>query len=84
MLHGWGASIAAVASIQASLRGTHRTIALDLPGFGASDPPPIPWGAEEYAAHLRAFLNQVGVTRASFVGHSHGGRVCDRAGSDAP
>ena len=75
VLHGWGASIAAVATIQASLRGTHRTIALDLPGFGASDPPPVPWGAQEYAAHLRAFLKQLGVARASFVGHSHGGRV---------
>ena len=75
VLHGWGASIAAVASIQASLGGTHRTIALDLPGFGASDPPPVPWGAEEYATHLRAFLKQLGIARASFIGHSHGGRV---------
>jgi pimeloyl-ACP methyl ester carboxylesterase len=75
VLHGWGASIAAVASIQAGLRQTHRTIALDLPGFGASDPPPTAWGAEEYAAHLRAFLRQRGISRASFIGHSHGGRV---------
>jgi len=75
VLHGWGASIAAVTSIQASLRGTHRTIALDLPGFGASDPPPVPWGTEAYATHLRAFLEQLGIARASFIGHSHGGRV---------
>ncbi|HZO28882.1 MAG TPA: alpha/beta fold hydrolase [Chloroflexota bacterium] len=75
ILHGWGASIAAVATIQACFSPTHRTIALDLPGFGASDPPPDPWGAQEYASHLRAFLKQFGVTRASFIGHSHGGRV---------
>jgi pimeloyl-ACP methyl ester carboxylesterase len=75
VLHGWGASIAAVGSIQAALRATHRTIALDLPGFGESDPPPVAWGAEEYAALVRAFLLKRGITRASFIGHSHGGRV---------
>jgi pimeloyl-ACP methyl ester carboxylesterase len=75
VLHGWGASIAAVASIQASLRGTHRTVALDLPGFGASDPPPVPWGSREYATHLRVFLSQLDISRADFIGHSHGGRV---------
>jgi pimeloyl-ACP methyl ester carboxylesterase len=75
VLHGWGASIAAVSSIQVFLRATHRTIALDLPGFGDSDPPPAAWGGAEYARHLRAFLLQLGVTRASFIGHSHGGRV---------
>jgi UDP-N-acetylmuramoyl-tripeptide--D-alanyl-D-alanine ligase len=75
VLHGWGASIAAVVSIQAALRGTHHTVALDLPGFGASDPPPVPWGGAEFAAHLRAFMRHRGITRASIIGHSHGGRT---------
>lgn len=75
ILHGWGASSAAVASIQACLRGTHRAIAPDLPGFGASDLPPAVWGSREYSAAIRAFLAALGVERASFIGHSHGGRV---------
>ncbi|MGE3913697.1 MAG: alpha/beta fold hydrolase, partial [Chloroflexota bacterium] len=75
VLHGWGCSSQTVASIQAVLRETHRTIAPDMPGFGASDAPPVPWGAAEYAANVRAFLAQLGISRASFIGHSHGGRV---------
>jgi pimeloyl-ACP methyl ester carboxylesterase len=75
VLHGWGASIAAVASIMAIFRQTHRVIALDLPGFGASDAPPVPWGTQEYATLVEALLARLGIRRASFIGHSHGGRV---------
>jgi pimeloyl-ACP methyl ester carboxylesterase len=75
VLHGWGASIGAVASIQSFLSMSHRTVAIDLPGFGASDPPPVPWSSREYAELLRAFLAQHGIGRASFVGHSFGGKL---------
>jgi UDP-N-acetylmuramoyl-tripeptide--D-alanyl-D-alanine ligase len=75
VLHGWGASIAAVASIQSFLSRTHRTVAIDLPGFGASDPPPVPWSSWEYVDLLRGFLAQRGIGRASFVGHSFGGKL---------
>jgi pimeloyl-ACP methyl ester carboxylesterase len=75
ILHGWGASSAAVTSIQACLEGDRRTIALDLPGFGDSDPPSRPWGSADYAVHLRASLQTLGVDRADLIGHSHGGRV---------
>jgi UDP-N-acetylmuramoyl-tripeptide--D-alanyl-D-alanine ligase len=75
VLHGWGASKEVVASIQTCLRLTHRTIAPDLPGFGASDLPPAAWGSEAYAALLRAFLKQLGIARASFIGHSFGGKL---------
>ncbi|MCC7367718.1 MAG: alpha/beta hydrolase [Chloroflexi bacterium] len=75
VLHGWGANSQAVGSIQAVLRETHRTIAPDLPGFGLSDPPPVPWGAQEYAACVRGLMAALGIARASIVGHSHGGRT---------
>ena len=39
ILHGWGAHIEAVAPILAALDGASDLIALDLPGFGESDPP---------------------------------------------
>jgi UDP-N-acetylmuramoyl-tripeptide--D-alanyl-D-alanine ligase len=75
VLHGWGANKETVASIQACLRGTHRTIALDLPGFGASDPPPEPWGTPQYAALVRSFMAHLGISKASFIGHSFGGKT---------
>ena len=73
VLHGWGASAAAVASIQACLAASHDSVAPDLPGFGASDPVPAVWGSEEYLATITRLLDQLGVRRASFVGHSRGG-----------
>jgi pimeloyl-ACP methyl ester carboxylesterase len=75
VLHGWGASIQAVASIIAVFRQTHRVVALDLPGFGASDPPPAPWSSDEYAALVRDALATLGIERASFIGHSFGGKL---------
>ena len=73
VLHGWGASSAAVASIQACLADSHDSVAPDLPGFGASDPLPAVWSSTEYLAVITKLLNQLGVQRASIVGHSRGG-----------
>ena len=75
ILHGWGAHIEAVGPILAALEGAFELIALDLPGFGESDPPPEAWSAADYARFVADFLDHLGVSRAHFVGHSHGGRV---------
>jgi pimeloyl-ACP methyl ester carboxylesterase len=84
VLHGWGASGAAVTSILRCLEGEHRVIAPDLPGFGASDLPPDAWGSAEYAGCVRTFLWELGVERADFIGHSHGGRVAIRLATSDP
>ncbi len=49
----------------------------DLPGFGATPPPPEPWGSEEYARHLLPLFEEPGVLadRIVLVAHSFGGRV---------
>lgn len=56
--------------------GSHRAIALDLPGFGRSPMPPdgkvsIAW----YADLVDALLEQLGVERAAVVGNSMGGFI---------
>ena len=51
-----------------------NAIALDLPGFGASPPPPAAWGAHEYAAAVGAVLSAM-QTPVVLFGHSFGGRV---------
>jgi pimeloyl-ACP methyl ester carboxylesterase len=67
-LHGWGRTRAdwlpALAGVSA--------LAVDLPGFGASPPPPVAWGSREYAELLAPLLAEGGWTVA---GHSFGGRV---------
>lgn len=47
-------------------------LAVDLPGFGASPPPPAAWGSRDYAELLAPLLSDGGWTIA---GHSFGGRV---------
>ena len=75
VLHGWGAHIEAVGPILAALEGAADVIALDLPGFGESEPPPEPWDVDSYARFIIHFLDEMAVERAHLVGHSHGGRA---------
>lgn len=74
-LHGWGGEIASFGPIPAVLADRFRTAAVDLPGFGASPLPPVPWGTFEYAECLASFLRQSDLAPCILVGHSFGGRV---------
>ena len=47
VLHGWGAHLEAIEPIVGALAADTRVIALDLPGFGESDPPPEAWDADD-------------------------------------
>ncbi len=84
VLHGWGAHIESVAPILAALEGASELIALDLPGFGESDPPEQAWDVDSYARFMIRFLDELGVERAHLVGHSHGGRVSIALAADEP
>lgn len=84
VLHGWGAHLEAVAPILSALGGASDLIALDLPGFGESDPPPEAWGSADYARFVSEFLDRLEVPRAHLVGHSHGGRVSIVLAADTP
>ncbi len=75
-LHGWqrsGADFASVAA--AAAREGIASVALDLPGFGASPLPPEAGGAALYARLLAPVLAEVGDAPLVLVGHSFGGRV---------
>jgi pimeloyl-ACP methyl ester carboxylesterase len=51
-----------------------RTVALDMPGFGAADKPAgFPYTVGGYADHLQGALERLGVTRAHLVLHDFGG-----------
>jgi pimeloyl-ACP methyl ester carboxylesterase len=55
--------------------GTHRCIAMDLPGFGASPMPAEPISITSYAATVDALLKSLDVTQAVVVGNSMGGFI---------
>ncbi len=69
-LHGWGRTRADFATLLDGL----DAVAVDLPGFGASPPPPAVWGAADYAAALDPVL-AAAAQPAVLVGHSRGGCI---------
>lgn len=56
---------------------THgRVIALDLPGFGFSDPPPNgDYSISNYAGIFEAFLEALSIEKATLVCHDYGGPI---------
>jgi pimeloyl-ACP methyl ester carboxylesterase len=75
LLHGWGGQAASMMPLIAGLRDKYRVLAFDLPGFGGSSLPPAPWGAPEYAAFVEKAVRSLGIGRATYLGHSFGGRI---------
>ncbi len=57
------------------LAASHRVIAMDLPGFGASPMPREPITISAYARLLEDLLDTLGVSAATLVGNSMGGFV---------
>jgi pimeloyl-ACP methyl ester carboxylesterase len=84
VLHGWGASIEAVYPIVTGLSPLATVYALDLPGFGESDPPPQAWGVEDYQAFVAAFMDALSIEAPTIVGHSNGGRIAIRMAATEP
>jgi len=75
ILHGWGASIEAMGSVTNGLPADLEIVALDLPGFGMSGPPPEPWDVTAYAEYVLAACDELGLERFSLLGHSFGARI---------
>ncbi len=78
-LHGWGRDRRDFSSTLADL----DALAVDLPGFGLSPPPPEAWGTVEYAQCLLPVLDQFR-TPPIVIGHSFGGRVAVRLAARFP
>ncbi len=75
LLHGLGATNASMLPVLADLAVDHRVLAPDLPGFGASQAPKVPYNAAWFAAWVEAFQRVTGSRGAVLVGNSLGGRV---------
>jgi pimeloyl-ACP methyl ester carboxylesterase len=75
-IHGTGGSWRLWANNIAELARSHRVVAVDLPGFGSSEPMDPPDDMSPYAERVSALLKDVGLGPATVVGHSLGGIVC--------
>lgn len=74
LLHGFASSIYTWKDVLPGLAAGHEVIALDLPGFGASDQP-SDLSFETCHRVAIGLMDQLGIPRASVVGHSLGGAV---------
>ncbi|MGH9128233.1 MAG: alpha/beta fold hydrolase [Acidimicrobiales bacterium] len=86
-LHGWRRTHADFGAVLGAGEATLDSIALDLPGFGATPPPPAPWGSAEYATELLPVLVDMAAERGGPVvvlGHSFGGRVAAHLAAGSP
>ncbi len=75
ILHGWGASIDTVRPIINILNNKYKVYALDLPGFGSSSEPKEAIDSFQYAEIVREFLKEMNIEKATFIGHSFGGKL---------
>lgn len=84
-LHGWARSCKDFTSSGDQLANDGiSSVALDLPGFGASPLPDAAWRAADYATAVARALSQMGEEPVVVVGHSFGGKVATVLAADYP
>jgi len=75
LLHGMAGSSQTWRSVIRPLSRKYRLVAPDLPGHGQSDKPRSDYSLGAFAALLRDLFDELGIRRATIVGHSLGGGV---------
>ena len=76
LVHGLGSSAQGDwGRVMHTLAQTHRVLALDLPGFGASDKPAIDYGVQTWVDFLGEFLRAKRVVAFTLMGESLGGWI---------
>src|SRR5262245_48131303 len=83
LVHGILSSIYTWRDLLPLLAREHDVVALDLPGFGASDLPADLSGTS-YPRVLLGLMDQLGLPRVSIVGHSLGGAVACLLAAERP
>jgi len=78
-LHGWPDSWFSFSRVLRLLPDDLRALAIDQRGFGESDRPESGYSIPEMADDAIAFLDALGIPRATVVGHSFGSFVARRA-----
>jgi pimeloyl-ACP methyl ester carboxylesterase len=84
VLHGWGCNIDTVMPIVNILKEKYRVHAIDLPGFGKSEKPKDVMNSFDYVEIVRGLMNKLDIKKATFAGHSFGGKLSIIMGSKYP
>ena len=75
LLHGLGGNTTWWDENMPALGHHYPVYALDLPGFGRSQPLANRGGIHEQALHVRRWLDAMGLSQVHLLGHSMGGQV---------
>ncbi len=85
LLHGSGAGASGWSNFSGNIEALaehFHVYAVDMPGWGASDPCPIE--RLDHPAALRQFMDALGIERAALVGNSMGGMTTLRMATESP
>ncbi len=84
LLHGISDSWFSFSRVLSGLGATYRVFALSQRGHGDSERPEAGYGMADFAADVVAFMNALGLERATVVGHSMGSLVAQQVALSAP
>lgn len=84
LVHGVGLRLEAWAAQIDGLAATHRVIAVDMPGHGASAALPDAARLPDFVAWLARVLDDLGLERASLAGHSMGALIAGGMAAEHP
>src|SRR5215213_6288941 len=85
LLHGWPTSSFLWRNVMPAIARDRRVLALDLPGFGASDKPTdVTYGYDFYSGAVRGFLDALEIDEVALGLHDLGGPVGVRFALDNP
>lgn len=79
LLHGWGDNLVGLSGLAKTLATHYQVISMDLPGFGASQPPATVWDLDNYSSFVHDFLGKIDAKPYALIGHSNGGALAIRA-----
>lgn len=84
ILHGWDVSGQKYLSAARILAQKYQVFLPDLPGFGRSPLPPVPWDVADYAHLVIELAEALRLKSFVLVGHSFGARVAVQIAVDDP
>ncbi len=85
LLHGTSASLHTWDGWTDALKGQHRVIRMDLPGFGLTGPMPDGnYRLTRYSEFVIALMDRLGVQKAVLAGNSFGGNLAWKVAVDHP
>ena len=78
-IHGWGDDHNNLKLAFQELKKNYQLVFLDLPGFGASQRPPLDYDLDKYALVVKEFVSKLGIKVDILITHSFGGSVAIKA-----